>query len=472
MDISKIDELYDVYKNDDIIYAEQMFKEYYTKYQQYGNHDLISTIKEYIKQQSAFVANYFVSNKDEKYKDHAIVAEIVNAFGSLVSPVDAVITDFVYKDYEEEPSYHSLTVPKMLKPHDLFNIDIKLIEDAVESEDDESIKEDYDKIKDLIRYVKKNKILGKIYKDESWHEIEFEELIYNLYDYINDKTLFVNDIIASGDIKFFLFEKIKENCSRMLTETFDKFRPNLNSTKQIRTDFGKLIFCRNLLLYYQTGIMPDVNGMADFSTADDEHMNLIDDFRDLYSKNFDENEFKMKQGNFICDPEVYRNIYKLEDKKCIKIGKKLIAGFIVSCTDKFETVKIDYLVHIQLNDVNNSYSNYEMQINIVPHGDLEYRLQLMRLDNWEHEQTHRNVAKKLNTTTHIHIYNEFDILRGKTNGAYDIAYNVEGRSTEFESSLKTFLKILDLDKPVSKEIYDTTLKALEKYKKSSISKEI
>ena len=472
MDFSKIDELYDVYKNDDIIYAEQMFDEYYAKYQQYGNHDFINSIKEYIKQQASFVANYFVSNKDDKYLEHNIVTDVVAAFENLLAPVDGVISAFVYNDADLDQPYFSPTVPKMLKPHDLFNINPKVIEDAVESDDDESIKEDYDKIKDLISYVKKNKILDKIYKDDSWHEIDFEKLIYSLYDYIEDKNIFKTDMEISGGLEFFLFEKINANCSRMLTEKFDKFRPNLNSTKQIRTDFGKLIFCRNLLLYYQTGIMPDVNGMADFSTADDEHMNLIDDFRALYSKSFDENEFKMKQGNFICDPEVYRNIYKLEDKKCVKVGDKLIAGFIVSCTDEFETVKIDYLVHVQLNDVNNSYSNYEMQINIVPHGDLEYRLQLMRLDNWEHEQTHRNVAKKLATTTHIHIYNEFDILRGKTNGAYDIAYNIEGRSTEFESSLKTFLKILDLDKPVSKEIYETTLKALEKYKKSSISKEI
>ena len=119
-----------------------------------------------------------------------------------------------------------------------------------------------------------------------------------------------------------------------------------------------------------------------------------------------------------------------------------------------------YLIHIEIDDVNNQYSNYEMQVSLLPQGEFDNRLQLMRLDNWESRQSHRNIAKKLSTTTHIHIYNEFDLLRGKTNGAFDIAYNIEGDSTAFETSLRTFLKILDLNDEITQTIYHHTMSNL------------
>ena len=85
-------------------------------------------------------------------------------------------------------------------------------------------------------------------------------------------------------------------------------------------------------------------------------------------------------------------------------------------------------------------------------------------------QSNKNIAKKLATTTHIHLYNEFDLLRGKTNGAFDIAYNVGGDSTEFKESLKRFLQIMDLGEDISQKIYKSTMKALETAKTESEEK--
>ena len=101
-----------------------------------------------------------------------------------------------------------------------------------------------------------------------------------------------------------------------------------------------------------------------------------------------------------------------------------------------------------------------MQINLIPHGNLQQRLQIMRLDNWEAKQMHKNISKTLTTKTHVHLYNEFDLLRGNTNGGFDIAYNLEGEGVDFETALKQFLKILDFDKSISKKVLKTIIEGL------------
>ena len=471
MDFSIIDELYNIYKNEDISYAKQQFGRYFYKYELAGEHDFIKTIKDYIDQQVPFVSNYFISDKDENLNEHELIKDFVTAFENLIFPIETTIVDYLISTDNYQRDRVEPREPVQIKPHDLFTMDIKIIEDAVRLHG-EHCEEDFRKIKNLIQYVKKHQLLKKIYKDDSWHEIDFEELMYGLYDSIKDKSIFQSDLKPSCRLEIFPFEKIKANCSELLSGSFDKFRPNLHSSKQIRADFGKVIFLRNLLTFYETGIMPHYNGFIDMSVDEFEHDDLIEDFKKLYSKNFDETEFKNNQSNFICNPEVYNYEFSFEAGKKVIQGKKFISACIVSCVDQFKSVRNDYLIHIKIDDVNDEYSNYEMQISIIPRGDLSLRLQLMRLDNWHKEMSHKNVAKKLATTTHIHLYNEFDLLRGKENGSFDIAYNLEGESTSFETSLKRFLQILDLGDDVTKIIYNNTMKVVNSHKKVATEKEI
>ena len=462
MDFSIIDDMFEEYKNNNLMNSREFFIQALKNYERYGNGYLIQVIKEYIKQQANNVPNHFVSDKDNVCFEHNLVRDYVTAFENLVTAVNFFLIDITKQD-----DFDDSGLTTNVRPHDFFNMNIDIIEKAVEEYAD-CYMEDFLKIKDLIIYVKKNKVLKNLYKDNSWYEIDFEELMYNIYDSIKDKSIFERDFLQSYRMDTFLFEKIKNNCSDVLGGSFDKFRPNLNSTKQIRANFGKLIFCRNLLMFFETGIMPSYDGFIDFSVDYYEHLNLIDDFKQLYSKNFDERSFREHQSNFICNPEVYSTNYQLEAKKRVKQGDKLIVGFIVSCCDAMKSVQNDYLIHIEIDDINNQLSNYEMQINIIPHGNLEDRLQLMRIDNWETKQTHKNIAKTLSTTTHVHLYNEFDLLRGKTNGGFDIAYNLEGTGVEFESALKTFLEILDLGRDISKSIYKFTTDCLANYVKLDV----
>jgi hypothetical protein len=78
---------------------------------------------------------------------------------------------------------------------------------------------------------------------------------------------------------------------------------------------------------------------------------------------------------------------------------------------------------------------------------------LIRIDNYETKQAHKNLGgKRLDTTTHVHLYNHFDLLRGKVNGNYDISHNLENNSTDFISALHGFLSVLNLDVELHNEI--------------------
>ncbi|MBQ8615161.1 MAG: hypothetical protein IJ415_01170 [Clostridia bacterium] len=473
MDINIINELYEIYKIENYFVAQEKFDEAYKKYQINGKKNLLKTLEDYINSQVKDFSNFFISNKDEKCDTHKVVSEIANTFESLVMPIvfhfpDVIEEDIFSSDIKQGEALDYSAPVDAIKPHDLFTIDLKFLDEAYELYSSLD-KENYEHVKNLIIYVKKNKLLDKLYVDNSWREIDFEELINALYDVAKDKKVFKAINEAWPENNHSLFNKIKVNCDRISSIKFEKYRPQLNSSKQIRANYGKLIFCKNLLMFYETGIMPTYDAMIDCLVGELDFMKLIEEIRNLYSKHFDETTFRAQQGNFICKPEIYLDGYRLEFGKKVKLDNRLIIGFLISCGDDFSaysTYKIPYLIHINIEDVNNDCSNYEIQLNLLPNGKLEHRLQLMRLDNWESEQPHKNVAKKLATTTHIHLYNEFDLIRGKVNGNFDIAYNLEAKSTDFKTSLKTFLKILDLDKNIQKNIYDSTIKSIEEHKSS------
>jgi len=465
MDYKIIDELYNIYLDEFIEVAEDEFELYFKKYQMNGNHDLEKTLQSYISDQIKFFSNSFVSNKDDKNKVDRIVRETASAFEAMVPPVQFFLNDFLYKDENLEELKFDGTKIDFVKPHDLFNMDIKFIEDALKEHDD-CFEEAFEQVLNIIKYVKQNKLLDKLYADGSWHEINFEELIANLYDKAKNKKIFEVDFYGITAKEDSLFDKLKENCSRVSTIEFDKYRPQLASSKQMRAEFGKLIFCKNLLEFYETGIMPDNDGLIDWYAGEYDSMEMIDEFKELYSKRFDEASFRARQSNIICKPEILTTDYDIQVAKKVNIGNRMVMGYIIDATYPFapNNDSIKYLIHINIEDVYNPCSNYEMQLNILPKGKISNRLQLMRLDNWDSEQPHKNIAKKLTTTTHIHLYNEFDLIRGRVNGNYDIAYNLDAKSTDFETSLKTFLKILEFDPLTQKRIFNTTMKCVNNSK--------
>ena len=85
-------------------------------------------------------------------------------------------------------------------------------------------------------------------------------------------------------------------------------------------------------------------------------------------------------------------------------------------------------------------------------GNIENRVQLIRLDNWQTQQYHKNIANKLQTKTHTHFYNQFDLIRGKENGGFDISHNLENGAVTFDKAFVTFVKSLGLKLALQKDI--------------------
>lgn len=461
MSYSDIDKLYEIYLNEYILDAEDYFLSYYHK------PNFIKSLENYIAEQTQNISNYYVSNIDANKKVDNIVEQITSAFEIFLNPINTFLIDFIYKDSNQD-DYKYDVFHEDVKPHDLFSMSMKFMEDAVEKYS--SNEEDFKKVKVLIEYIKKEKLIKKLYNDDSWKHINFKELIANLYDIAKDKSVFEGVYDKTDDNKETLFGRVKENCRNISLIPFDKYRAQLNTSKQHRVQYGKLIFCKNLLSFYKTGIMVEKDGFIDCSSDFSERIKMKDKFKRLYSSKFDETKFRKHQTNFICKPEIYSASMEIDAKKSVNFGDRLIMGYLLSAntsTLKAFNHKIQYLIHINIEDVNNPCSNYEIQLNIVPQGKFSNRLQLVRLDNWDSEQPHRNIAKKLKTRTHIHLYNEFDLIRGKVDGAYDIAYNFNNNSTNFETALTTFLDILDFDEDLRNEIYSSTIDAINNNKKTS-----
>ena len=148
---------------------------------------------------------------------------------------------------------------------------------------------------------------------------------------------------------------------------------------------------------------------------------------------------------------------RFEKIKAVKKGKELSIGCLLSSRITIGKADYDetfYLMHIHIDDVTNNKSNYELQLNVLPMGSFDNRVQLVRFDNWAEEGSHKNLGNKLKTTTHIHLYNHLDLIRGKKNGGYDIAFNLEEDSTDFNVALKVFLEFVCSDEKLQKRLFD------------------
>jgi len=467
MDYSVIDELYDVYMNDNLDYAKDQFIGYLKKYQHRSEHSLTYILKQYIEEQTKNFSSFYASNKDKNNKVKKLVKEITSAFETFVDPVHSFILSKIYTDSDlEEMKYNHDIVHRELKPNDLFSIDLNTMEEAV-NENVPFYLDAFKKVKNLIMYIKESKLLQEIYVDGSWHEMNFSELIENLYDKAKDKTAFEVTFDGVYDIEEALFDKVKENCSKVSSIEFDKYRSKLILTKQITLNYGKLIFCRNLLNFFESGIMPTNDGMIDCSVDFYDSLNLIKDFKKIYSKKYNDEEFRKAQSNFICKPEIVTTDYELKCSRATCFDNEIIIGHLLTGNCSLissRNYEIPYLIHINIKDVNNPYSCYEIQLNLIPQADISNRLQLMRLDNYSKKGVHKNLKNKLDTTTHIHLYNQFDLIRGKQNGKFEIAYNLEDKSTKFETALATFLDILDLKPELKEELFNRTIEAINKLK--------
>lgn len=465
MDVELIDELYEMYCSNDIYDAERMLKSAYLRSEKKnGRGYLISNIKEYLNQKAGTLPMLFESCKNDEFEKNGI-KEIHFAFTHVATAVDNYLSDLEYEEYG------SVKQASTVYEHDLLAMNIEMIKAACNKylQDD---KEMADKVVNLLEFLYQKKTIKTLFPKLDWRAIPFDELLYMIFDYHN-KNLDFFDMDLSEELKghkeyedeiwgeFRFFSDIKRQCNALNCLNFAQYRPNLISKKGKISELDKIVFCRNFLEFIEKDMMPDLYGyMYDYIDLYTATETISKDLASVYSSKFNLDTFKEKQSNFICNPDCFKRPEKIVARKKVSKGNSFAAGYLLAPQD----MQTFYLLHIYIKDVNVPNSNYEIQLNVLPDAKIENRLQLLRIDNWETKQTHKNVSKKLDTTTHIHLYNWFDLLRGKTNGQFDIAYNIEDKSTDFNSALVTFFQIVCLNEDLERDIYGKILNSIDKSK--------
>jgi len=517
MDERIIDYLYNRHTNNYVYnpHKEMEDKKYFESLN-LTTEQIIEHLREYINFYSIKFAQSYQSVIDENREDFEIIETLKDLFGDVFYTLDEYLTfkrmtecDFAYDEddcYDETttkcygvPDYNfyddnecfgvdeynkAFDVASNIKLNDLFKVDLKIIEEGYyhhygKSEYTQRI---FSQFKKIIQFVNEKGTLNKLYGQRNWYNVDFDKLILDIYDFHKkNKSIFKldQDYEITNERHFSSvsyesgFKEIKEKCSSLVNcgeiyETgadtglkFDRYRPFLSSNKNKEIDIDKLIFCKNKLESLENDSpMPDANLDIYYITDDDYAEELKQDFVKVY-KNFNSDEFRENQANIIVsDPRVWEDANKLNKVKCKLLGNKLIIGILTSVSSE-----IYYLTHIEVNNVLTDKSAFEIQYNIIPAGDtIRNRIQLLRLDNWEVEGKHKNISNTLNTATHIHLYNAFDLIRGKRNGNYDIAYNITGESTDFTVALETFLNVLCITDDLKKEIKSKVNLAMKKAK--------
>lgn len=214
----------------------------------------------------------------------------------------------------------------------------------------------------------------------------------------------------------------------------------------------KIAFARNLYEYISTGIFVFKYSSELSPFPDEETKKQADDDLKYIYENFDEGKFLNMQKNVVFSPlfphtysdSVYSHAYSVE-------GDTTHIGLLVT------TKPFDELVFISMKISGSGDSQrYEIQYNKLLENKLENRVQMLRLDNYTQPGTHKNIGgTKLDTTTHIHIYNPLDVIRGKINGGYDIAYNIEQGSMPFSDALDIFSNIFNFNNSLKEDIKST-----------------
>ena len=433
-----------------------------------GQMTLIENIKEYIKQTAEKFPLAFASQKNATDEDKNIL-NITLAFQTLASGMDNYYEDLfknnpIHKKgdkYFDPEYYHHMF--DFHKPQDVLLCDIATLDVIYHKFTkgpyylDESR---FSQARDIVMKVQQSDSINKVFGVADWYNMPFEKVMFTLYDYHKKKGQILHVDSSDCNFEYVLdyqaspfFEKILKNCKSNDELNFDKYRTSLISNKKTYPNLDKLIFCKNFLSFCKTGKMPNCDGYMYFDADAYTQDTIKDDLKKVYNKKFSLDKFKKLQANYIFRLENIKKPTILEGAKSTLIDNMFAMGVLLSAENKDNSNKVFYLIHVFMKDIHNDTGVYEIQLNILPQGDIKNRIQLMRMDNWETPQPHKNLGNKLTTSTHIHLYNEFDILRGKENGGFDIAFNIENSNTNFFQSLDNFLSMLDLDYDLQDLIY-------------------
>lgn len=444
------------------------------------NEGLLLEAKNYLIANLGNFSNYFKSTETED-SQHDKVKNMVTIMTRLAYAVDNHLSDLTSESIErlkKEDRETELYIQdlyedfKTIEPQNLFGMSTDVIMNSYKAYYNHISEVSPKAAADAIAFIKRVKdddALTKVFGSNNVDNMDISTILYSLFDYYNkDESKFDTETvypfeIDNADVLSDYFTNMK-NGNNTGAIDFKRYRPSLISKKATMPGLEKLIFARNIINLKRTGIMPSKDGFIDFFVDEEEAEDLSDKVSLIFNRRFDNVEFRKNQSSPIFSIEKsIRRPENFEEIKAARIGKGLAIGMLISSDSSAicEYMRQFYLLHVIIDDVSDEKCKYEIALSAIPDAKMDARIQLMRLDNYIEKGTHKNVAQKLDTTTHVHLYNHFDLLRGKTNGEYDIAHNLEEGSTAFSDSLQTFLTMMGANEALAKKVYTKTMKAIK-----------
>ena len=202
-------------------------------------------------------------------------------------------------------------------------------------------------------------------------------------------------------------------------------------------DLGKLSFLRNLLEYKRSGVWVNTEqeiGRVYHEDNSIEEQQSIELFQELYSEEWNEEQFRKNQSSFVGKPKNHlcrdKKLNVIKTSELVETtSDNVYFGFLL----KGDTT--NQLSYIHIVKTQNDY-DYEIQFYILPNNIFNERLQVSRHDGFSVVVAHNNLDKQqVQTYSHSHVYNVLEMILGRKKGKYDISYNSASEPKSFDESL-------------------------------------
>lgn len=405
-----------------------------------------------------------------KFKYLSYVLFNSNLYKEYDVKIDTKFTKSLLKEAEYYKKHFTSKEIEILSSYDynnIFELDIELIKKIHAIDISKYIQYvktiSNERFNQMVTFLTKSKYQTSIKGVLDKNILNVQDIVYILFSKIKDTSFLKANL---DDDKDFRFNKYSAGLDLNFLNEFTEYKAFLNSDKTTLEDVDKLIFIKNLIQWCEHDCFVDIkddnadnymyslymiqSGKYVLKNSLIQRMrklqqNLTATKQKLHSvyNNFNEKDFVEMQANYIFNPKLYDiSFYQCQIDDYASVIKEGILYF--GCIVSINSHKAQF-IHV-CKDLNVNDGNFEIQLNMLCENKLENRIQLLRIDNYATDGVHKNWGgQKIKTKTHVHIYNQFDLIRGRVNGNFDIAYNLENKHQSFDEALNTLFKIINFE---------------------------
>ena len=409
-------------------------------------------------------------NKDSKSKE--IYKEKYQEYLEYIRKEVEVVTAFIemtFKNYKSIKNPQDISFEQMIELM-YYSCKENLLKEVSQS--------NLDVLDFTYEYVKK---LEKDY-EEKYKTNFYEDLSKIDLENEDEYKTYLSRVKELGFSKALYDYLLKEYAS----DSIDMYKLNLiknKNNKIIDLDlYNELVFAKNLKYLIESDNSDVVRWISKGKLFWKKGMiiQLKENMDKLYSDESEINSqsFALNQSDFIVPDELilkFPSQYTNENMQVNIKDNTLRMGILLKNTKKATIPKEVaeegnyYLLHIDINDIKQSKSKFEIQLNLCVGSDIKNRIQIMRMDNYVNKGIHKNTGSiKLDTTTHLQKYNALNKVRKNKNGEMDIYKNWKDGVKDFNDGLDIFLSEFVVNEKMKEKIKSEIINKINNYRNNRI----